>query len=151
MRYGHTNLTARDWRRLADFYIAAFGCELVPPERDLSAEWLAKATGIPGAHLRGVHLRLPGHGPTGPTLEIFTYDSTTSGTPPSPDRAGFGHIAFQVPDVHAAHAAVLALGGSPVGQIVEVEIPGAGPLTWVYVRDPEGNIVELQKWGASSS
>src|SRR5690606_8430548 len=76
MRYGHTNLTARDWRRLADFYIAAFGCELVPPERDLSAEWLAKATGIPGAHLRGVHLRLPGHGPTGPTLEIFTYDST---------------------------------------------------------------------------
>jgi hypothetical protein len=33
-----------------------------------------------------------------------------------------------------------------VGEIVSVEIPGAGRITFVYVTDPEGNIVELQHW-----
>jgi hypothetical protein len=32
-RYGHTNLVARDWRRLAGFYVDPFGCVPVPPER----------------------------------------------------------------------------------------------------------------------
>jgi len=31
MKYTHTNLVARDWRRLADFYIKVFGCTPVPP------------------------------------------------------------------------------------------------------------------------
>jgi catechol 2,3-dioxygenase-like lactoylglutathione lyase family enzyme len=150
MRYGHTNLIARDWKSLSRFYVDVFGCIPLAPERDLRGDWLDRATGITGAHLRGVHLRLPGHGPDGPTLEIFTYDSTTSGNRPVPDRTGFGHIAFRVPDVHAAAAAVLAHGGSAVGDIVDVNVPGAGPLTWAYVRDPEGNIVELQRWGGSA-
>jgi predicted enzyme related to lactoylglutathione lyase len=30
-RYAHTNLIARDWRRLARFYAEAFGCELLAP------------------------------------------------------------------------------------------------------------------------
>jgi catechol-2,3-dioxygenase len=33
-RFGHVNLVARDWRRLADFYTRVLGCEFVPPERD---------------------------------------------------------------------------------------------------------------------
>ena len=33
-RYAHTNLIARDWRRLSDFYVRVFGCVPVPPERD---------------------------------------------------------------------------------------------------------------------
>ncbi len=32
-RYGHTNLTARDWRALASFYGDVFGCVAVPPEQ----------------------------------------------------------------------------------------------------------------------
>ena len=56
MRYGHTNLIARDWRHLADFYTAVFGCVPVLPERDLHADWLARATRIPGARLRGAGL-----------------------------------------------------------------------------------------------
>jgi hypothetical protein len=54
-RYVHTNIIARDWRVLARFYEAVFGCVLVPPERDLSGDWLDRGTGIRGAHVRGVH------------------------------------------------------------------------------------------------
>jgi glyoxylase I family protein len=70
-KYVHTNLIARDWRKLAAFYESVFGCSLVPPERDLSGPWLEAATTVSGARIRGVHLRLPGHGETGPTLEVF--------------------------------------------------------------------------------
>ena len=73
--YGHTNLIARDWRTLAAFYERVFGCVPVPPVRDLEGDALERGTGVPGARLQGVHLRLPGCGDAGPTLEIFTYST----------------------------------------------------------------------------
>ena len=73
-RYVHTNLIAQDWRRLAAFYEQVFGCRPVPPERNLSGQWLEQSTGIRGSEIQGVHLRLPGHGERGPTLEIFQYN-----------------------------------------------------------------------------
>ena len=73
-RYGHTNLIASDWRALAAFYQDQFGRTPVPPERDFKGPELERGTGIPGAELRGAHLRLPGHGDEGPTLEIFNYN-----------------------------------------------------------------------------
>ena len=74
-RFGHVNVTSHDWRRLAAFYTDVFGCVFVPPERDIRSADLDAATGLHDAHLTGAHLRLPGHGDTGPTLEIFSYDA----------------------------------------------------------------------------
>ncbi len=145
MRYAHTNLIARDWKRIADFYEQVFGCTRLPPERDLSGDWLARGTGVPGAHLRGVHLRLPGHGATGPTLEVFSYDALVEQSHPVANRLGYGHLAFAVDDVAAAITAVVAHGGSP-GEIVHHDVPGAGRLEFAYARDPEGNLIELQRW-----
>ena len=31
-------------------------------------------------------------------------------------------------------------------QLVTIDISGAGKLSLIYMSDPEGNIVELQKW-----
>ena len=78
-RYGHTNLIAEDWRALARFYEQQFGCTPVPPERDFKGRDLERGTGIAGAELRGAHLRLPGHGDDGPTLEIFNYNLLEGG------------------------------------------------------------------------
>jgi catechol 2,3-dioxygenase-like lactoylglutathione lyase family enzyme len=144
MRYVHTNIVAQDWRRLADFYVKVFGCTPVPPERDLSGEWLDRATGIEGAHLRGIHLRLPGYGEDGPTLEIFQYDTDHEHPVPLASRPGLGHIAFAVEDVEAVRDAVLEAGGGEVGEVVSVEIPGAGGIEFTYLADPEGNIIEIQ-------
>ncbi len=44
-------------------------------------------------------------------------------------------------------SAVIAHGGSKVGNVVSAKIEGKGNIEFVYARDPEGNIVELQKWG----
>jgi catechol 2,3-dioxygenase-like lactoylglutathione lyase family enzyme len=145
-RFGHVNLTSRDWRRLAAFYTDVFGCELVPPERDIRSDDLDRATGLTGAHLTGAHLRLPGHGPEGPTIEIFQYDIVEPGPPTKVDRGGWGHVAFQVPDVPAAVEAVLAAGGGRVGDIITTTTATGRRVTWCYATDPDGNIVELQAW-----
>jgi catechol 2,3-dioxygenase-like lactoylglutathione lyase family enzyme len=145
-RYGHTNLIARDWRALAAFYQRLFGCEPVPPERDFSGSELEAGTGVPGARLQGIHLRLPGHGPQGPTLEIFHYTELAAGVPTAVNRPGFGHIAFTVEDVAAAREEVLAAGGRPLGEIVTLATATGARVTWCYVTDPEGNTIELQSW-----
>ena len=145
-RFGHVNVIARDWRRLATFYEQLFGCVQVPPERDYRGVDLERGTSVPGAALRGVHLRLPGHGPEGPTLEIYTFESFEEAVTPAVNRPGWGHVAFQVDDVAAARGAVLEAGGRPVGEVVTLQISDGRRVTWCYVTDPEGNIVELQSW-----
>ncbi len=145
-KFGHVNVTGRDWRRLAQFYMDLFGMELVPPERDYRGPDLEAATRVAGAHLTGAHLRLPGHGDAGPTLEIYQYDAVEASRPPRVDRAGWGHLAFQVPDVEAALKAVAAAGGGRFGEVVTLTTSTGARVTWCYATDPDGNLVELQAW-----
>lgn len=134
-RYAHTNLIAKDWQALARFYEDVFGCVPVPPERDLKGPQMEAGTGVPGVHVRGVHLRLPGYGDGGPTLEIFSYNVTPDHMPPAINRPGFAHIAFAVDDVAAARRAVLAAGGRPVGEVVTTGVATGARVTWCYVTD----------------
>ena len=149
-KFVHTNLIAKDWRALASFYQQLFGCIPVPPERDFQGEKLEAGTGIPGAHLQGVHLRLPGYGDNGPTLEIFNYNILASRPETAVNRPGFGHIAFSVADVAAAQKEVLQAGGKALGEIVTLQVASGAKVTWCYVSDPEGNILELQAWSGQS-
>ena len=145
-KYVHTNLIARDWKKLAQFYSKVFGCEPKGPERDMAGAWLDGLTSLRNAHLRGVHLRLPGYGDNAPTLEIFGYDQLIDADLPGINRSGFAHIAFGVDDVDQALQAVIASGGSTVGEIAMTQVNRLGVVRVVYARDPEGNIIELQKW-----
>ena len=145
-RFGHVNLIAHDWRVLARFYERVLGCTPVPPLRDYRGPELDAGAGLSDAHLEGVHLRLPGYGDEGPTLEIYTYTPLEQGSLTPVNRPGWGHVAFVVPDVAAARAVFLAEGGSPHGEIVTLTTTTGARVTWTYVRDPEGNLVELQSW-----
>jgi predicted enzyme related to lactoylglutathione lyase len=147
-RFVHTNLVARDWKKLARFYEQVFDCTPVPPERNLAGQWLEDVTGVPDAQIQGIHLRLPGLGDAGPTLEVFQYNHLEERPAAVANRPGLGHIAFAVDDVEAARGAVLAAGGGTVGEVVTLDVPGAGTGTFVYLTDPEGNIIELQRWSS---
>jgi predicted enzyme related to lactoylglutathione lyase len=144
--YKHTNIIAKDWQRLANFYQVVFDCKPVPPERDLSGAWIDKATGVKDAHIRGVHLALPGTGDKPPTLEIFQYDNNEVKPSPAANREGITHIAFEVDDIQALLEMMRRHGGGAVGEISTKEVPGVGVLTFIYATDPEGNIVELLNW-----
>jgi len=146
IRYAHTNLIATDWRRMMDFYCQVFGCRPVSSERDHKGTQFEALTAMPGANAKGQHLLLPGHGDGGPTLEIFQYRENDPALSPRINRPGFTHIAFEVPDVEGKRAEVLAWGGRDYGKLITLDIPGAGKLTLMYMCDPEGNVIELQRW-----
>ena len=146
VRFGHVNVIAEDWRSLADFYTRLFGCELVPPERNYEGADLSRGTAVEEAALSGVHLRLPGHGENGPTIEVYQYRQSEPRLPSVANRVGFAHICFQVDDVTAAREAVLEAGGQSVGEIVTLTTATGGRVTWCYVTDPESNMIELQAW-----
>ena len=62
------------------------------------------------------------------------------------NRPGFAHIAFAVDSVAEAREEVLSHGGTPVGDVVTVHVSATARVTWCYVKDPEGNTIELQAW-----
>ncbi len=146
IRFSHTNIIAKNADTLIAFYQAALGCRSTGQTRDLSGSWLDRLTGIPGAHLTGEHLTLPGYDEHAPTLEIFTYDSVLPGVAGVVNAAGFAHIAFEVDNVDEALARVLANGGGTVGETVSATYADGRTILVVYATDPEGNIVELQGW-----
>ena len=146
MRYVHTNIISRDWQALAEFYQQVFDCKLVPPQRNQSGAWLSKGTGVAQAALEGVHLRLPGHGDQGPTLEIYSYHQMLDKPFTAANRQGIGHLAFEVEDVNMLLEKITANGGKALGEVVTRNLPGQGQITFVYCTDPEGNILELQQW-----
>lgn len=143
-RFAHTNIVAADWHRLADFYVSVFGCEYIPPERNLSGNDFERGVGVPDARLRGIHVRLPGYGSDGPTLEIFQYDPLPERPATAVNRPGLAHIAFAVDDLEHAREAVIAAGGRAVGDIVTTPVGDGRSVSWCYLTDPEGNIIELQ-------
>lgn len=145
--YAHTNLIAQDWKKLSNFYIEVFDCKPEPPERALAGIWLDELTGIESAHIKGIHLSLPGFEQPGPTLEIFQYNQTIEDSDKRINKEGFRHIAFSVDDVEACLDRLIKNGGTTVGQVVKGHVAGVGEIHVVYARDPEGNIIEIQKWG----
>lgn len=146
IKYVHTNIISEDWRKLMRFYIDVFDCVPVPPQRSQSGQWLDQGTGVSEAHLEGMHLRLPGHGEQGPTLEIYSYKKMEDKLPPAANRKGIGHLAFEVDDVHRVLQKLLDFEGSTLGRVSSRQIEGLGTITFVYAADPEGNIIELQNW-----
>lgn len=146
VRYAHTNLIARDWRALAGFYESVMGCTPVPPERDYSGSDLEAITDIVGSRLVGVHLRLPGAGPNGPTLEIYEFTPQAAGPAPAINRPGLAHLAFEVGSVQDALQQVISAGGGVLGEIATLTTATGAHVTLCYATDPEGNIIELQAW-----
>ncbi|MCP5102731.1 MAG: VOC family protein [bacterium] len=144
--YAHTNIVCEDWKKLARFYTDVLQCTPVPPERSFSGDWLDKGVGIKDVEINGIHLRLPGYGENGPTLEIFQYKKMEEKPGTAANRKGFGHIAFRVDDVREVFDKIIRHGGSAAGEIVTKQIGDEGTITFIYAKDPEDNIIELQKW-----
>lgn len=145
-RYVHTNIIAQNASKLIDFYKTVFHCKSINETRNLRGAWLDRLTGLNKAHIVGEHLLLPGYGEDHPTLEIFSYDSLCKTIPSEINRPGIAHIAFEVDDVEATLKEIISAGGSSIGELVTAAYPDGLEAVFVYAKDPEGNIIELQSW-----
>ncbi len=145
-RYVHTNIIARDRKKLIKFYQEVLHCRSIGETRDLQGEWLDRMTGIQNAHIVGEHLCLPGYKDDHPTLEIFSYDESVDTNKGLVNQLGFAHLAFEVDDVEETLRQIKQAGGGQVGELVRTEYADGRKAVFVYATDMEGNIIELQSW-----
>jgi lactoylglutathione lyase len=129
-RLDHTGLSVRDLAAAAAWYREEF---------DYRHEMTLRVEQI---DLDIVMLLHPGHGDR---LELLHRPGALPGPRPAdPAEAalshGFGHIAFDVADLDATYARVVALGARPVMAPQASPEPG---VRMAFVADPEGNLVEL--------
>ena len=133
-------ILAHDIEALARFYEAALDCETVVPVMATDSA-VARGVGVPGATVTLTALRLPGRGDRGPILELYSVEGEV---PDSWDYVpGHGQLAFEVEDLETSIGRVIAEGGSNLGEVVEWQAPSGTVARFVYMRDPEGNIIDL--------
>ena len=140
MRFDQTKFLANDVAALSRFYIDALDCEVVVDPQEVEKA-VSRAVGVPEATITLSILRLPGRGDHGPVLELYSLEGAR------PDdwdyTPGQGQIAFEVEDLEAAIGRVIAAGGTPLGEVVEWTGPSGAIARFVYLRDPEGNVIDL--------
>lgn len=142
MKLAHINLVARDAKRLAAFYVDVFGCKPLRELRILSGELVGRGNGLPNCEICSIWLKLPGT--ESPFLEIHQHKITHDRNEPRVNEPGFGHLSFQMEDIGSILAKIIEVGGSRIGEIVNFGTADR-PFLIVYVRDPEGNILELEQ------
>lgn len=141
VRFDQIKILARDPSALAKFYEDALDCVTVVPLQDLEDDAVARAAGVPDADVKLTVLRLPGRGEHGPVLELY---SVSGGRPEDWHyQPGQGQLAFEVDDLEKAMGRVGGAGGNKLGDLVEWEAPEGATARFVYMRDPEGNIIDL--------
>lgn len=124
-------LATSDPERLARFYQDAFGCEVIRPLTKLeSPAW--RGVGASDSLISILIMSLPGE--ANMSLELIT--GTGLGT-------GSGILTFYVDDLEAAVEKVIAAGGSHRGEVVEFMAAIGSPFRFVFMMDPEGNVVDL--------
>lgn len=140
MLFQQVKFTVEDPLLLASFYEIALDCRTVLALTDLD-QTAAAAVGVPGFIPSITVLSLPWPEKPGPTLELISF---SGGLPEAwPFRPGQGQIAFLVEDVANSVEAVLVGGGSMFGEIRQWKAPSGNQVELVFMRDPEGNVVDL--------
>jgi len=141
VKLAHVSITAGDAVRLAQFYVDALGLRERRSPKRLSGGIISRGNGLPGSDICSIWLDFPDR--SKPFLEIIEYSDAAQGGARPINAPGYGHIALQVADLEAAVDRILDGGGSQQGEIVNLGT-SERPCLCVYVRDPEGNVLELE-------
>ncbi|HTW38466.1 MAG TPA: VOC family protein [Steroidobacteraceae bacterium] len=136
---GHTGITVSDLDRSIHFYREVLGFAVSAPVH-CTGEMFERVTGVPGAEIDVSFVRAPGH-----VIELLCYrkpEGRVRSTLRSCDP-GFWHLALKVSDIERVVQSVWRAGFEPLSPVQGV---GEGPLAGlkvVYVRDPDGVVLEL--------
>ena len=144
-RLRHVALMVRSLDRMLPFYRDTLGFTVKKDVKIGGAEFQA-GTGLAGAAARCVHLSISG---SPVELELFEFDpphNEIEPTIPGINDKGFRHIAFVVKNMKQAVAKLKTAGIIFHTEPVRFSSPEHSKgVCFVYLRDPEGNIIELNE------
>lgn len=144
----HVGITVPDLDEAIDFFVDAFGCEVVfraGPYENVGYVWPGESE----PEVVTVRLAVLTHGGAH-NLEFLEYrpaGERHEWKPGRPSQPGGFHLAFWVEDARAALECLRAIDGVQV--MGEVEAEQGGPidgLDWVYLLTPWGMAIELLNW-----
>lgn len=136
----HFSFTVSDVERSIDFYVGALGFRPPPAVREIRGEWISTMTGFPEARLRIAFVEL-----ADVSLELIEY-LHPRGAPAvrtTTADAGSAHIAIAVPSIEEAARRLEFFGGKLFSRPVLIPDGAWRGRQVVYVRDPDGIVVEL--------
>ena len=132
----HVGLTVSDFQRAVDWYGENFGFALIDVQ-EMSANKICSLQnlyGLTDTSVKFGFLRAPG----GQVLEIFHFSPTADKEQVKWNRPGPTHFCLNVSNVNSWYQRLKANG-------VEFcsEPQATSGSDWVFLRDPDGNLVEL--------
>ena len=136
IRFLHVNIITGDWKRSSAFYQSAFGAKPFGKQRDYEDDWIQNLVGVRDIHVIGEHVKMPGYGAIGPTLEIFTYNKESRRRPLTEQDQGIISVGFMADNLTELLQAIDNAGGSIVSQ--------AGNNSAI-AQDPDGNLITITK------
>jgi catechol 2,3-dioxygenase-like lactoylglutathione lyase family enzyme len=130
LRFHHVSLSVADLDAQLDWYARSLGLTQVIERFEL-----------PEPRVRTVVLQAP----NGVRIELIeragSLRSEIYNDPLDTSRGqGYGHWALEVDDVNDVFARLVGSGGEPIWPPADAVQPGA---RFAYVKDPEGNLIEL--------
>jgi lactoylglutathione lyase len=135
----HVGLTVSNLERSLAFYRDLLGFRVAYERGEVTAEYMPRLVGIPGARLKIVGLDIPGlH------VDLVEYIEPKGAARPGPTSdVGNVHIGFTVDDLWAAYRRLSAAGVAFKSEPVS---PTVGPNKggWaIYFVDPDGITLEM--------
>src|SRR5690348_2462292 len=136
----HTGLTVSDLQRSLRFWRDALGMDVLF-EQEKVGGYIEAIVGERGAHVRMAHLAF-GSGDT--RIELFEYVAPNGGRHVQrPADVGFCHVCVACDDLDERLERLVGAGGTAFSAPVEVDTGVNRGGRGVYLRDPDGHVVEL--------
>ncbi len=139
----HVGLTVSDIQRTVDFYQKYFGFTLgdrgvFPVEFIAAKPQLYRQT--EGSYSHFAFLTSP----DGVTLELFQFVPLLGAEEPIWNRPGYHHICLKVDSCRRVYEQMCADGLKDAYYFEPDRMEIEGDHHWVFLRDPDGNMIELQ-------
>lgn len=136
--FNHTSFAVENLDRALEFWTKGLGFQAARVG-ERSGDWQALVTGVPGAAIKVAHLFGYGH-----HMELIQYlHPHVAASSPAPNLPGVGHICLEVRDIQGTLDRLLSLGGKTQGEVATVTDGVMKGSRALYMRDPDGIIVEL--------
>ena len=136
----HIGITVTDIDKFSEFYCGYFGFKQIhrgtfPPEFIAAAPTLYRLGS--GAYSDFAFLESP----NGIALELFQFNNLLPAKQPVWNLPGYHHICLKVASVPEIYDVMTAAG---VEFFFEPRPMGNSSSHWIFLKDPDGNMVELQ-------
>lgn len=142
--FRHIAIIAKDLDIMVNFYTQILGFE-IKREFEIESEEFRTGINIPIAKAKGTHLQ---HSNLSMEIELFEFVEGQNNNQISSQAniPGYRHIAFVVEDLDQSYEVLKENGIEFFSAPITIKEPAnVAGFQFVYFKDPEGNLIELNK------